>query len=53
MSRNSNQKSVLSFKFKFQIKTFESEHLLCQKVSILQKDYQKDSYNKTKLMGKK
>jgi hypothetical protein len=52
MSRNSNQKSILSFRFKYQFRTFESEHLLCKKESILQKDYQKDSYVK-KIDGKK
>jgi hypothetical protein len=49
MSRNSNQKSILSFRFRFKFRTFESEHLLCQKESILQKDYQKDSIDGEKI----
>jgi hypothetical protein len=38
MSKNSNQKFIRwNFKFKFWFSTFESEHLLCQKESILQR----------------
>jgi hypothetical protein len=32
---------------------FESEHLWCKKGINFAKDYQKDSCNKKKLMGKK
>jgi hypothetical protein len=54
MLKNSNQKSIwLNFKFKFWFKTSKNAQQMCQTWVNFAKDYQKDSYNKTYLMGKK
>ncbi len=53
MLRNSNQKSIWwNFYYKFWFRTSWSEHLWHKIRVNFAKDYQKDSYNKTHLMGK-
>jgi hypothetical protein len=54
ISRNSNQKCIWqNFKFKFQFRTFENEHLLHQIESILQRTIKRTHIILKKLMGKK